>query len=124
MVRVYGEKAFKFSDNAITVTIPFNRINLGSATQDATQDATQVTTQVTTQDATKEGRKASELSITTRIVDFCVSPKTTMEIADMLGFKERKSAAKYIHLLLGQGRLAMTIPEKPNSKNQKYISIK
>ena len=57
-------------------------------------------------------------------MEFCKEPKSTKEIAAMLGYKERKSAARYIRPLLEKGRIAMTIPDKPNSQNQKYITIK
>lgn len=47
-----------------------------------------------------------------------------MEISRYLGYKERKTVRKYIDPLLEQGRIAMTVPDKPNSPNQKYITIK
>ena len=42
----------------------------------------------------------------------------------MLGYKDKKTVRKYLNPLLAQGRIARTIPGKPNSKNQKYITIK
>ena len=39
IVHEYGQQAFEFKDNAIVVTIPFNKLDLGD---------TQVTTQVMT----------------------------------------------------------------------------
>lgn len=83
---------------------------------------TQVTTQVMTQ-VSAQGEEI-ETSIEQKIMDFCKEPKSTKEIAAMLGYKERKSAARYIRPLLEKGRIAMTIPDKPNSQNQKYITIK
>lgn len=101
----YGEEAFQFKDNAISVTIPFARLNLGKTTQDTTQDI------------------SDKADVLNRILAFCKNAHSTKEITDHLGFKERKSASKYIRILLDQGRLARTIPEKPNSKYQKYITI-
>ena len=46
------------------------------------------------------------------------------ENTSFLGLKEKKSTRRHIKPLVEQGRLAMTIPDKPNSKNQKYITIK
>ena len=117
IVGAYGEQAFKFSDNAITVTIPYDRLDLGNDTQVTTQVMTQVDTQV-------ETGNNEEDSIELRIVRFCSSPRSTREIADMLGYKERKTVARYLKPLIMQGRIAMTIPEKPNSSNQKYVAIK
>lgn len=85
--------------------------------------ATQVNTQVATQDNTQVN--ASDISDKQKqILDFCVEPKSVKEISEYLGFKERKSTSKYLKQLLEGGRIAMTIPEKPNSKNQKYVTIK
>lgn len=59
-----------------------------------------------------------------RIYEFCNIPRTITELAEYLGYKEKKSVRKHLKPLLEIGRIAMTIPEKPNSRNQKYISIK
>ena len=85
--------------------------------------ATQVNTQVATQDNTQVN--ASDVSNKQKqILDFCAKPKSVKEISEYLGFKERKSTSKYLKQLLESGRIAMTIPEKPNSKNQKYVTMK
>ena len=42
----------------------------------------------------------------------------------MLGYKDKITVRKYLDSLLEQGRIARTIPDKPNSKNQKYIAVK
>ena len=110
IVKAYGQEVFEFKDNAIVVTIPFNRLDLGTDTQ--------ATTQVTTQVGDKEGL------IFERIISFCDVPRSTKEITEHLGFKERKSATRYIRKLLDQGRIAMTNPDNPKSSNQKYITIK
>jgi|GEM_PF-102710 len=62
--------------------------------------------------------------IENRILAICMEPKNINEIAQMLGYKEKKSVRKYLLPLLEQGRIARTIPEKPKSKKQKYITIK
>ena len=46
IVHEYGQQAFEFKDNAIVVTIPFNRLDLGNTTQVTTQVMTQVNIQV------------------------------------------------------------------------------
>ena len=58
-----------------------------------------------------------------KILRFCTVPRGMMEIAEHINIKERKNARKHVVPLLEQGRLAMTMPEKPNSKNQKYVTI-
>ncbi len=43
---------------------------------------------------------------------------------ELLQYRDRKTVRNHLSKLLEQGRIAMTIPEKPNSKYQKYIAIK
>lgn len=57
------------------------------------------------------------------IIDFCKEPKSVQQIMNKFGFDSRTSfRRKYLTLLLENGGLKMTIPEKPSSKNQKYFS--
>ena len=77
----------------------------------------QVTHQVTHQD--------SELStVSEQILAFCTKPKSKKELAAFCGFKDlRNFTLKDIKPLLESEQLEMTIPDKPNSRNQKYITV-
>lgn len=58
-----------------------------------------------------------------KILEFCKEPKTTKEIMAYLGLKDRRNFyLKYMRPLLDSGKLKMTIPDKPNIKNQKYVA--
>lgn len=58
------------------------------------------------------------------LLAFCSEPRTRQEIAAFLGMKTVFYAMQhYVQPLLSAGKLAMTIPEKPKSKNQKYYTI-
>ena len=58
-----------------------------------------------------------------KVFEFCKSPKSIVEIAAMLGVNDRRWVRKkYIAPFIGT-KLQMTIPDKPNSQNQKYVSI-
>lgn len=58
-----------------------------------------------------------------RVFEFCRTPKSVTEIARMLGVNDKKWVRKkYITPFLGV-QLQMTIPDKPNSQNQKYQTI-
>lgn len=60
------------------------------------------------------------LSPQERVFEFCRTPKSIAEIANMLGVRDRKWVRKkYVAPFLGS-KLQMTIPDKPNSQNQKY----
>ena len=58
------------------------------------------------------------------VLELCVVPKSAIEIATFLGFKDKRSVRRILNPLIEEGRIAMTIPDKPNSRFQKYISIK
>ena len=119
IVGEYGEEAFKFFNNAITVTIPYNRIDLGGTPQDTSQD----TPQDTPQDAPQAHEIRGEMT-ENKIVEYCAEAKSIQEILEYLGLKDRKNLMKHINRLLEQGRIARTRPNKPTSKDQKYIMIK
>lgn len=58
-----------------------------------------------------------------KVFEFCKTPKSIAEIANMLGVNDRRWVRKkYIAPFIGT-KLQMAIPDKPNSQNQKYISI-
>ncbi len=175
IVDAYGKSIFRFSENNIKVTIPFERLENENYTQDQvknTQDSTLVSDKKApvkgknapvdapvksqnapvninntqdvaknTQDAAKNTQDAAKntqdavkntqdkiyLSKVDRIkaiLDFCTKPRSIVEITNFLHYKERKSVRKILMPLIEQGRIAMTIPEKHSSKNQKYISIR
>lgn len=77
--------------------------------QGTTQVATQVTTQVTTQ---------------ATILAFCKEPQSKAEIMEHCGYKNAKNFTQ-LHLrpLIESGQLQMTIPDKPRSRNQKYVTV-
>lgn len=57
-----------------------------------------------------------------RIVEYCTNPKTLKEIMEYFGYNHRPSFI-YNHLkpLLIERKINLTIPDKPNSRNQKYV---
>ena len=59
------------------------------------------------------------------ILDFCMDePKTLLEIGKTLGYRDKKTIHKYVDPLLAEGCLARTIPDKPCSRSQRYITVK
>ena len=76
----------------------------------------------TAQDCTRLHK--SNLTETERkIVDFCQVPRTLAEIAEMLGMNNKRWVReKYVTPLIGSW-LALTLPDKPNSRYQKYQTI-
>ena len=75
-------------------------------------DTTQVATQVITQ-----------VDISDKITAYCKEPRKKSEIMAYCGYKNAKSfTKKYLKPLMDQGLITMTIPDKPNSQNQRYIT--
>lgn len=57
------------------------------------------------------------------LLEFCRTPRTRKEIADFLGIKTIFYVTQnYIQPLLESGKLKMMIPDKPKSKNQRYLA--
>ena len=81
------------------------------------QDETQVRTQVRTQVET-------QVTLTEQILTFCSVPHSKAEIAEHCGYKNTKSFTKrYLRPLLDKGQLQMTIPDKPRSQHQEYMTV-
>lgn len=58
------------------------------------------------------------------ILTYCVQPKSAAEIAERLNIKTVKYLkATYLQPLLDGGKLKETLPDKPKSKFQKYVSV-
>lgn len=95
--------AFYSTPTSFTVVIKNVNYNLGASTQVNTQDKTQVNTQ-------------------DKILSFCNVARSKSEIIAHCGFKSTKSfTIRYLKPLLDSGQIKMTIPEKPSSRNQRYI---
>jgi len=99
-----------------TLTLPLVSSNLGTQTEGIPPVIPPAIPPV---DATDEG-----LSVDDKIVKFCAEAKSIREIMEYLGYKDKKTVRKYLHPLIDSGRISMTIPENPNTPNQKYVSIK
>ena len=90
--------------------------NMGVRTDQVTgQVVDQVTGQVT-------GQVVGQVMLPD-LIDYCKLPRTRAELQDYCGLSGRSNfREKYLNPLLQRGLIKMTIPDKPNSKNQKYYS--
>ena len=72
---------------------------------------------------TKSSKLGSKLAVSEEeILELCKNERSLKEITEYFGYKDvYKFKNKYINQLLKQNKLKMTIPNKPKSKNQKYI---
>lgn len=93
---------------AATATVGPTSVSDGGIT---TEVSTEVTTEVKLDSMKLRG-----------LLDFCVVPRTRKEMQDFCGIKtEKYFREKIIKPMLTEGLLKRTIPDKPNSRNQKYI---
>ena len=105
ILKAYDKSAFEVSDNYLVVSFKYP---MGVAPQDTPQDTPQDEIQI-------------ELKY--KILSFCKVEKTKREIAEHFGYKDAKGFAKrHLAPLLEEKLLLPTIPDKPTSKNQKYIT--
>lgn len=60
-----------------------------------------------------------------RILGYCAKPRSRDELAKEFGFSTPTYFLnQYVRPLVHEGRVALTIPDKPKSKNQKYVTVK
>ena len=58
------------------------------------------------------------------LLQFCIVPRSRKEMQEFMGLTSRGNfSEKYIKPLLSAGKIEMTIPDKPNSRNQKYKKV-
>ena len=137
ITEAYGKDVIRFNENSIVVTIPFERLgqevyNGGRVNPPVGNEIPQVCGQI--QPVNEQippvippvGAEIPpvEKSTEKQILEFCMTAKNILEIAEYLGYKDKKTVRKYLNPLIEQGRIARTIPAKPNSRLQKYVTIR
>ena len=87
------------------------------ATDQATNQAKGVKQKESSKRSQAKGAKQRQ------ILNYCSTPHDMNDIMSFLGYKNRqKFRLNHIKPLLEEGLLSMTIPEKPNHNEQKYIT--
>jgi len=92
---------------------------------EATDQATpQVTDQATDQATEQEPRKHHAGTMQAEmILEYCIEPRSRVEIQEHLGLKNRDHFRKSILLpLIESGQLLMTLPDKPSSPKQQFYT--
>ena len=58
------------------------------------------------------------------LIEFCGMPRSKQEMMNYIGLTDSKNfRERYLVPLLEARKIEMTIPDKPNSKNQKYKKV-
>ena len=70
----------------------------------------------------KHDEQKNSLDRSASIIQFCQKPKSRNEIAAFIGKTPYYVMKNYVQPLIESGRLMLTIPDKPQSRNQKFVS--
>lgn len=75
--------------------------------------------------ATEQGHAMVESCIDEKgLIEFCRIPRTRSEIAGYLNItSEQYAYRRYVSPLIQAGRIIMTIPDKPRSRNQRFVAV-
>ena len=94
ILRAYGEDCFKFTDNFIRITLPISA-------HDHASDHASVQVE--------------------KLVFVLIGEMGRSELQELLSIKNRDYfRIDYLNPAINQGYVELTIPDKPNSQNQKY----
>ncbi|MEA2014024.1 MAG: ATP-binding protein [Thermodesulfobacteriota bacterium] len=108
ILRKYPRSIFTFTPHFIRITFPFEE-SLEVGQIPFTVQATMPTMQATMQ--------------AEKVLQFCIEPRSRNEIQSFLHLKNRDYFRKKIlNPLIKEGKLALTIPDKPKSPKQRYIA--
>jgi ATP-dependent DNA helicase RecG len=71
----------------------------------------------------KASTENKDANMEQEILNFCITPRSREDLAKKFGFEAPTYFIKtYIHPLIEDGKIKMTLPDKPKSKFQKYYS--
>ena len=105
----------EFSSTATDFRVILKNVNYHLSQKDLVSD--QDCDQVSDQDKSQD--------ILHAVLDFCITEKSKQEICSFIGYRNLTYfTRKYLNPLLASGQLKMTIPDKPNSRKQKYITVR
>lgn len=57
------------------------------------------------------------------LLSFCKSPRSREELIEFTGFSQYYTMSKLMQPLIDAGKIRLTIPEKPRSRNQRFVAI-
>ncbi|MBN2851566.1 MAG: putative DNA binding domain-containing protein [Clostridia bacterium] len=59
----------------------------------------------------------------TKLIEFCSVPRTREELIKFTGFSQYYTMSKIIKPLVNEGKIGLTMPDKPKSQYQKYFTL-
>ena len=109
----YDKSCFKFMDHFLRVSFKYKE-NPFEYDDTAKKESSKL-----------GSKKSSKLAVSEQqILELCKTEKSLKEITQYFGYKDvYKFKNNYINKLLQDNKLKMTNPDKPKSRNQKYVTI-
>ncbi|MBS5857664.1 MAG: putative DNA binding domain-containing protein [Clostridium sp.] len=109
----YDKSCFKFMDHFLRVSFKYK------------ENPFEYNDTAKTESSKLGSKKSSKLAVSEQqILELCKTEKSLKEITKYFGYKDvYKFKNNYINKLLEQNKLKMTIPDKPKSRSQKYVTI-
>lgn len=71
----------------------------------------------------KNGYDRESQPLSDAVLEFCYTPRTRAELIEFTKKSRTYTMAQIIQPLIDNGRLKMTLPEKPKSSKQKYVRV-
>ena len=108
-LKVYsGGKPEFYEDDIFRLTVPVKKYEKTDTATDTHQD--------THQDAHQDKIY--------KLVEFCSIPRSRTEMQEFIELKDKVNFKRnYLAPMLAMGLIKMTIPDKPTSRNQKYVAV-
>jgi predicted HTH transcriptional regulator len=123
ILRAYNRSIFNLSENFLEVVFPFEEEYLKNINQSKKETTTEITDQVTDQ-LTPEVTPPVTPPVTPQVnqlIMFVEGEMPRSKIQELLGLADKKNfIKKYLVPAIQLGLVELTIPEKPNSRLQKY----
>ncbi|MDO4327460.1 MAG: putative DNA binding domain-containing protein [bacterium] len=118
-----GEPQFVEGD-VFRITIPLTDVATATVGPTSTIVGTQVTTQVSPQVSPQVTTQVKlENEKLSALLEYCSTARSRKEMQDFCGIKTTEYFRKnIIKPMLEEGLILQTIPDKPNSRNQKYVA--
>lgn len=122
--KYYSGRAPEFREGDVfRITVPLNdqySFDYETGIKGGQQVTPQVTPQVIPQVTPQVSMKTA---VWEKILEYCKEPRRKSEIAAYCGFKDIKNFNKnYLSPLLAAGKISRTVPDKPRSQNQRYVT--
>ena len=117
------------SEAATSTVGPIENSNIQASTEVTTQVSTEVTTQVSTEVTTQVNPEiTAQIKLSSEklaeLLVYCSTPKSRKELQTFCGIKTAEYFRKnIINPMIKNKMIRPTIPDKPNSRNQKYVKI-